>query len=217
MDTNFVQPLFAMPFGVVGLGEAEALNSELAGFFKAHAATDAVPQNPLRYQSPVDLLLWPDPRVRSLATQMFRGVHSVVSSVNQFSEERWNSMSVEGLGWFTIVRPNGRVPATSYPLTSWCAVYCVAAPEPSTERHDSGALRLFEPRPTTMFQDASNSLLVPQYASGHSSWQPVPGQMAVFPASLTHEVGLIRAAGDLILVTLRVRYRAPGQTGMTQW
>ena len=41
-----------------------------------------------------------------------------------------------------------------------------------------------------------------------------PGQMAVFPASLTHEIALVRSPGPLVLVTVRVRFVAPGQQGV---
>jgi hypothetical protein len=41
--------------------------------------------------------------------------------------------------------------------------------------------------------------------------------MAVFPASLTHEIALLRSTGQLVLVTVRVRFVAPGQQGVARW
>jgi hypothetical protein len=115
------------------------------------------------------------------------------------------------------VAPDGRVPAAIYPLTAWCGIYCVAAPPPSAMRSDSGVLRLYESRLGTMFADATNAAMQVPFTPGHYSWQPVPGQLAVFPGSLTHEIALVRSPGHLVLVTVRVRFVAPGQQGMTRW
>jgi hypothetical protein len=55
------------------------------------------------------------------------------------------------------------------------------------------------------------------YTPGHFTWRPVPGQLAVFPASLTHEIALLRSDAPLVLVTVRVRFVAPGQQGLSRW
>jgi hypothetical protein len=68
-----------------------------------------------------------------------------------------------------------------------------------------------------MFQDATNSMMKMPYKPSHCSWRPVPGNMAVFPASLTHEIALFRSVGELILVTVRLRFVGPGQQGMPRW
>ena len=142
---------------------------------------------------------------------------SVVETLNAFDPGQLRSFNLEARGWFTIVEQNGSLPAANYPLTAWCAMYCVAAPEPSGSRQDSGALRLYESRLGTMFQDATNSVMRVPFTPSHYTWRPVPGQMAIFPASLTHEIALVRSAGRLILVTARVRYVAPGQHGVGRW
>jgi hypothetical protein len=141
----------------------------------------------------------------------------VVGSVNEFSEDEFRSFRIEARGWYTIVEPDGCVPATLHPLASWCAMYCVAAPPPAVGRVDGGVLRLYESRFGTAFQDATNSVMRLPFKPGHYAWRPVPGQMAVFPASLTHEIALSRSAGRLVLVTLRIRFVAPGQQGMGRW
>ena len=52
---------------------------------------------------------------------------------------------------------------------------------------------------------------------GHYAWRPVPGQMAVFPAAITHEIALVRAAGALVIVTARVRFVASELAWMPPW
>jgi hypothetical protein len=144
-------------------------------------------------------------------------VNSVVSAVNDFTREQLDSFALQARGWFTIIAENGQVASAHYPLTAWCGLYCVAAPEPSATRADSGLLRLYESRFGTMFADATNAAMRMPFTPGHYGWRPVPGQMAVFPASLTHEIALLRSPGPLVLVTVRVRFVAPGQQGMSRW
>ena len=45
----------------------------------------------------------------------------------------------------------------------------------------------------------------------------MPGQLAVFPAAITHEIAMLRGEGELVLISALLRSRAPGQTGMPWW
>jgi hypothetical protein len=214
-----VVPILATPFGVVPLPDAESLNPELAAVFAARmrAGGAARQSNPLCHCSSDDLLEWQEHSVRQLSTAILRGVNSVVHSVNDFTAAQLSSFAVQARGWFTVIEPDGRVPATNYPLTAWCGIYCVAAPEASAARGDSGVLRLYESRLGTMFADATNATMRVPFTPGHYAWRPIPGQLAVFPASLTHEIALVRSPGQLVLVTVRVRFVAPGQQGVARW
>jgi len=214
-------PIFATPFAALKLPEAEKLNPLVARLLAARAAaasaSAARASNPLCYRSADDLLDLTDEPLRKVTAEILRGVRSVAAAVNDFTDAQWQSFAIQACGWFTIVRQDGCLPACSYPLTSWCAIYCVAAPQPSPERRDSGVLRLNESRLGTMFTDATNSVTRIPYTPGHYTWRPVPGQMAVFPASITHEIALIRSPGELMLLTVRVRFVAPGQQGLSRW
>jgi hypothetical protein len=214
-----VVPILAVPFGVVRLPDAEDQNPALAALFAARIRADSAAQlqNPLCYRSSDDLLEWPEAPVRQVAAAVFRGVYSVVNSVNDFTEAQLRSLEPQARGWFTVVKPDGCVPAASYPLTAWCGIYCVAAPELSALRRDSGVLRLYESRPGTAFTDATTAEMRIPFTPGHHGWRPVPGQLAVFPGSLTHEIALVRSTGNLVLVTVRVRFVAPGQQGLARW
>jgi hypothetical protein len=214
-----VVPIFSTPLGVVPLPDAKALNPALATLFAERMRADgqAEQRDPLCYRGRDDLLEWPEAPVPQLAAAISRGVKSVINAVNDFTAAQLSSFAVQARGWFTVVAPDGRVPATIYPLTAWCGIYCVAAPPPSATRSDSGVLRLYESRLGTMFADATNAAMRIPFTPGHYGWQPVPGQLAVFPGSLTHEIALVRSPGQLVLVTVRVRFVAPGQQGMTRW
>jgi len=214
-----VVPILATPFGVVQLPEAEALNPVLAQLFalRMHADDSAQRRNPFCYRSRDDLLEWQESPVRQLSAALFRGLYSVINAVNDFSDGQLSSFALQARGWFTIIAPDGCVPAANYPLTAWCGIYCVAAPELSSTRADSGVLRLYESHLGTMFSDATNAVMRLPFTPGHYTWRPVPGQMAVFPASLTHEIALLRSPSDLLLVTVRARFVAPGQQGVGRW
>jgi hypothetical protein len=68
-----------------------------------------------------------------------------------------------------------------------------------------------------MFQDATNALMRIPYKQGHYGWRPVQGQMAVFPATLTHEIALLNSPGELVLVTMRSRFVGEHQQGFARW
>ena len=214
-----VVPILATPFGVVPLPAADSLNSSLAALVIARMGADSArqPANPLCYRSPDDLLERPEAPVRQLAAEIFRGVHTVVRTVNDFTEAQLETFAPQARGWFTVVNPNGGVSAINYPLTAWCAMYCIAAPALSAERHDSGVLRVYESRFGNMFADATTAAMRLPFRQGHYGWRPVPGQLAVFPSSLTHEIAPVRADEPLILATVCLRFLAPGQEGMTRW
>lgn len=216
-------PIFASPFGVVPLPEAETRNPVLCELLRARAAADprggAPGSTPLCYLSADDLLDWARarPELSRTCSDILGGVLQVVEAVNGFTPGQLQSFIAQARGSFTIVRPNGGVPAVHHPQSAWSAVYCAAAPPPSEVRQDSGVLRLYEGRLGTMFSDATNAAMRGPFATGHCVWRPVPGSVAVFPAWLRHEIALLRAPGELILLMLRVRFVAPGQEGQANW
>lgn len=215
-----VVPIFATPFAVVDLPAAteanEAVGQLLGRYATAHPMTGPESDR-FCYRGRDDLLEWDEPALQPVCSEILRGIWSTVAAVNSFTPEQLQSLSMQARGSFTIVQSNGHVPATSYSLTSWIGVYCVEAPPPSTERSDSGALRLYESRLATMFADATNSTMRLPFTPGHYAWRPVVGQLAIFPASLTHEIALIRSAGQLTLITVRARFVAVGQEGFARW
>ena len=116
----------------------------------------------------------------------------------------------------TPTRPNRAFTATA-PMASWQALYCVTAPPASQSRPDSGMLRLYGIRDSSMFLDAANYRLQPPFSGGHHVWRPVPGHMAVFSASILHEVALNRTEANLLLVSARVRFAHAAQTAAPPW
>ena len=216
----YVTPIFATPFGLASVPDAEGFNPVVAALFAGRATperADPANRQAFTFRSRDDLLDWTDDPVRKLTHGIVGAAGAVVRSLNEFSDEQFAAFKVQARAWFTIVQPDGCVPSSNYANAAWCAVYCVAAPQPAKGRFDSGVLRLHESFRATMFSDATNTVTHMPYRPGHSTWLPVPGQLAVFPASITHEIALLRTVGNLVLVTALFRFVAPGQTGMPWW
>src|SRR5271170_5380804 len=90
-----VVPILAIPFGVVPLPDAEALNPALGELFAARIRADDPTRRrfSLCYLSGDDFLDWPEDPVRQLTPAIFRGVNSVVSAVNDFTKEQLDSFA----------------------------------------------------------------------------------------------------------------------------
>jgi hypothetical protein len=214
-----VMPILATPLGIATIPDAAQFNGELCTLFmqRATAGFGTGRGDPLRICGSDDLMEWPEAPVGRLRSAMVGAVYQFVGSVSEIAEPHLRACKLEARAWFTLIRPNGRVPAANYPLTTWCAIYCVAAPRPVDERADSGIVRLYESRLGTTFQDATNAAMRIPYSQAHYAWRPVAGQLVIFPGSLTHEVAPLRAASELVLVTARFRFVGSGQQGFSRW
>jgi hypothetical protein len=213
-----VMPILATPLGVATIPDAAQFNGDLCQLFQRAAATYPIGLgDPLRICGSDDLLDWPDVPVRRLRSAMIGAVYQFIGSVSEIAESQLRACKLEARAWFTLIRPNGRVPAANYPMTSWCAIYCAAAPPPVEERADSGIVRLYESRLGTSFQDATNAAMRIPYSHAHYAWRPTAGQLVIFPGSLTHEVAPLRSRSELALVTARLRFVGSGQQGFSRW
>jgi hypothetical protein len=214
-------PIFATPFAVVSIGGPGGLNAALASLILSRATEEyrdpSAPRDPLCFRSREDLFEWDSEAVAQLRGGMLGAVSRVVMAANCYPDAEFEAMAVNARARFAIVRPNGAMPGTTAPMASWCAVYCMAAPPPAPARADSGALRLYAVRHASMFLDATNSQLQAPFSVTHYVWRPVAGEMAVFPASILHEVALNRAGEDLLLVTARLRFVHRDQQVQPPW
>ncbi|HYB65785.1 MAG TPA: hypothetical protein VEC59_11050 [Steroidobacteraceae bacterium] len=219
-------PIFATPFAAVQLAGSSVFNGALATLCAGRTTEEhrdaSAPPDPLCFRSRENLLDWEHEAVTEFRQEMLAGLCAAVMAANLYSEAEFDALGVQVRARFVLVRPDGCVPAANVPMASWCAVYCVAAPPPAPARGDSGALRLYALRQGTMFMDAANWRLRPPFGGAHHMWRPVPGQMAVFPAWVLHEIALNRSDADLLLITARARFAHPdlvhgGQQSMPPW
>lgn len=215
-----IAPIFATPFAVVPVAEAAQLNRPLSSLLRSRAdetqRDPATPADPRCFRGRENLFEWREPEIGALRVAMLGGACGAIMTVNSYSEAEFDALSVQARARLLIVRPDGCVPATAAPMASWYALYCVAAPGDAA-RADSGVLRLYGVRQSTMFMDASNWNLRAPYRTGHHVWRPVPGHMAVFPAAVAHELALNRTGEELLLVAARLRFAAAGQVEAPPW
>ena len=219
--TPALLPIFATPFASVSLPQVRDLHPALVQLI-AGRSTPAnrdplYHQDPLCYRSREELFEWPDAAAAVLRQQMLAGICRTVMAANLYSQAEFDALTLQARARFAIVKPNGAIAAADVPLTSWCGIYCIAAPAAVPERGDSAALRLYETRMANMFMDASTYRLRQPFSHGHYVWRPVPGEMAVFPGSILHEVALNRGDSELWLVLARARFTAPGMEGLPPW
>jgi hypothetical protein len=216
-----VVPIFATPFVVVPIGESADLNPTLESLFLSRATEEyrdpRAPRNPLHFCGREDLFEWQDAAIGQLRRQMLGGICAAVMAVNRYTDKEFDALGLQARARFRIVRPDGCIPAATAPLASWFVVYCVSAPAPTPARADSALLRLYAIREGSMFLDAANYRLRDPFSGAHHVWRPVPGQMAVFPAGILHEVALNRTEANLLLVTARARFAHAGQVEAPPW
>lgn len=214
-------PIFATPFLVVSVDGAADMNAALVSLFLSRATEEyrdrALSADPLCFRSREELFEWPDEAVEHLRRQMLAGACAAVRATNLYTDAEFEALRVQVRARFAIVRPDGSIPAATAPMASWYAVYCVAAPAPAPARGDSGALRLYGVRDAKMFMDAANWRLRTPFGGTHHVWRLEPGQMAVFPAAVLHEIALNRAEANLCLVMARLRFAHAGQTATPPW
>lgn len=216
-----VIPIFATPFAAVPLAVPGAADGSLAQALKAWATEERrdpdVPRDPLCYRSHEKLFDSNDEWIAGLRREMLAALSVAVQATTLGTPQEFERLTVQARARLAIIRPDGCLPAASLSLASWCAIYCAAASPAPAERVLSGVLRLYEPRPGTMFLDGANWRLRPPFVNGHHTWRPLPGHMAAFPAWLAHEIALNRTDRDLVLVIARVRFANPGQEVGPPW
>jgi hypothetical protein len=212
-----IVPIFAIPFAAVSLEGGGDLNAALVSLFSERATEayrdPATPPDSLCFRSREDVFEWQDEAAAQLRRRMLAGICDVVMAANLYSEAEFRGLGLQARARFTILRPDGCIPAASAPMASWFALYCAAAPTEASSQTNSGMLRLFATRNAHMFVDAANYRLRAPFDTSHQVWRPVPGYMAVFPATTLHEVVLNRSDRNLVLVGARVRFARYDEAG----
>ena len=174
--SSSLQSIFAAPFASVRLAQPDGLNLALAAGLNPLATAaqgDAtLPTDRFCYRSREDLFEWQGDALSYLKQELLAGLCGVVRAANLYTEEQFRALGIQAKARFVIVRPNGCLPAGSLPHASWCAIYCVSAPDPNPLRPDSATLRLYSHRFGGMFLDSANwnlrqpvSLRAPSVAS----------------------------------------------------
>ncbi len=216
-----IVPIFATPMGVVPLPEAAKRNAAVAEVMTRRAAAEATASaqgaSPLVHVGTDDPMTWSEEPVRAVMGEVLRAVCWVARSVNHFAPGEFESLTLQARAAYVIVSRDGGLAARNHPMSAWTAIYCVETPEPAPERPDSGQLRIYESRMGNMFADATTDTMAVPYRPGHYGWHLAPGVLVAFPGGMMHEIAPVRGAGRLLLLTVRARFVAPGQKGVSRW
>ncbi len=207
--------------GIVPLPGVIQQNPAVAEVMRWHAAADgsrkASGSNPRVHVGSDDPTTWSEEPMRAVLAEMMRGVVWVARSVNRFAPGEFEAFTVQTRAEYVIVQRDGGLGARNHPMTAWTGIYCVEAPAPAPERLDSGQLRIYESRMGNMFADATTDTMTIPFRPGHYGWTLKPGVLVVFPGGLLYEIAPVRGDGELLVLTVRARFLAPGQTGVTGW
>ncbi len=215
-----VQPLFATPFASVPVPRAATLNEALAGLIAGAAAAGAQPDatsSPLRVVGTPDFFERPEGIVQQLRREILRSLCEAVMEACRYDAAQFARLILQARAHFVVIRPDGWLPLTRQPNSSWSAVYCVQAPPRSGQRVDSAALRFYDQRLQGMYLDAGNTWMRPPFGIAHHLWYPTPGYLAAFPSATPYEIALNRSAADLILVVAAARFESEGHRSTLPW
>lgn len=217
-----IVPIHATPLGVTPLPEAAKWNAAVAEIITRRATAEVTRGNtgarePLVRIGTDDALTWSEEPARAMLAEILVGIRWMARSVNSFKPEEFESLALQARATYLIVNRDGALGARNHPMSAWTGIYCVAAPEATAERTDSGRLRLYETRMYAMFADATTDTMALPYRPGHHGCQLAPGELAVFPGGAMYEIAPVRGAGRLLALTVQVRFVAPGQKGVSGW
>jgi hypothetical protein len=216
-----ITPIHATPLGVTPLPEAAKLNAPVAEIVTRRAAEAASRAKcgvaPLVCVGTDDVTTWNEEPVRAMMGEILRGIAWMARSVNSFAPGQLESFALQARATYLIVNRDGALGARNHPMSAWTGIYCIEAPEPAAERPDSGRLRIYESRMSTMFADATTDTMVLPFRPGHYGYHLTPGVLAVFPGAAMYEIAPVRGAGRLLALTVQARFVAPGQKGAARW
>src|SRR5256884_4728653 len=114
-----VVPIFATPFGVVTVPEAEALNPALRALFLERASRESgapgASSGALAFRSRDDLVDRPEEPLRTAIGGVVSGGSAVAASISDFSAAQVAAVRLQARARFPIVRARGRVPPAHHP------------------------------------------------------------------------------------------------------
>jgi len=196
-----IVPIFATPFAAVDTGADPDFNARVAALCEARRA------EPARR----DLFDQPDATARELEQLVLRHASGIVAKLTRLGATEFGRLRVQAQAWAVVLPRNAHVAAQHFPNASWLAVYCARVGESDAQAPQAGVLRLYERRLASVHRDASIDGLDAPWRYGNHAWSPAAGQLALFPAHLSHEVSVVRSDTALILVFAMLRFLAePG-------
>lgn len=190
--------LFGTPFVLYEWPDSEALNGALNALVLAKEADDSVGHsvrsNAGGWQSPGNLITWPEPCIGKLKERIEKLVFGLTEQLlRQDGSERSFTLLIDA--WANINRNGDYNVVHTHPNCMWSGVYYVAPGEPDPQVPYSGLLELLDPREASNYIQVQNTVL-----DARTFIENRPGRMILFPSWLKHMVHPFVGSGDRISI-----------------
>jgi len=166
--------------------DSDELNRELAELLLKKEAADELGSgtrsNSGGWQSPGNLITWPDEPILKLKSRMESMVFGLTEqTLRQDGSERSFTLLIDA--WGNINRQGDYNVVHTHPNAMWSGVYYIQKGEPDPSVRHSGLLELLDPRESANYIQIQNTVF-----DARTFIENVPGRMILFPSWLKHMV-----------------------------
>lgn len=194
--------IFATPLVVHDWPESDAFNREFAELVltkeKKLARKDVVRSNAGGWQSPGNLMQWPEPCIETFRQRIekltFNLLHVLLRGD---SSNRSFKLLIDA--WANINRSGDYNVAHTHPNCMWSGCYYVTPGNPDPNVTWNGLIELFDPREAANYVQVNNTIL-----DARTLIENVPGRMLFWPSWVRHMVHPYVGDGERISVAFNV-------------
>ena len=194
--------LFGTVFVAHDWPESEALNRQLAELLLAKEQSGSKQgvhrSNAGGWQSPGNLIGWPDPPVQELKRRIETVVFNLVDRIiRDQGRQRQFRLLIDA--WGNINRSGDYNVVHTHPNCMWSGVYYVARGNPDPSIPQNGLLELLDPREAANYIQIGNTIL-----DGREFIENAPGRMLLWPGWMKHMVHPYTGSGERISIAYNV-------------
>jgi uncharacterized protein (TIGR02466 family) len=182
--------------------DSEALNAELAELVlrreREDLAKSIVRSNAGGWQSPGNLIQWPEPCIQRLKQRIEDLVFNLIGQiVRKDGSERTFTLLIDS--WANINRSGDYNVVHTHPNCMWSGVYYVQPGSPDPNVPYSGLLEMLDPREAANYIQIQNTVL-----DARQFFDTIPGRMLLWPSWVKHWVHPYVGEGDRISIAFNV-------------
>ena len=150
------------------------------------------------WQSPGNLIAWPDAPVKTLKQRIEAVVFNLMDHINRDrSRQRQFRLLIDA--WGNINRNGNYNVVHTHPNCMWSGCYYVSKGNPDPSIPQNGLLELLDPREAANYLQISNTIL-----DGREFIDNVPGRMLLWPSWMKHMVHPYTGSGERISIAYNV-------------
>jgi uncharacterized protein (TIGR02466 family) len=197
-----ISMLFGTPVVSHVWPSSEELNAELAelvlGKEAEDKARDVVRSNAGGWQSPGNLITWPEPCIQTLKQRIESLVFNLIGQlVRKDGSERTFTLLIDS--WANINRSGDYNVVHTHPNCMWSGVYYVQPGNPDASVPYSGLLEMLDPREAANYIQIQNTIL-----DARQFFDTIPGRMLLWPSWVKHWVHPYVGEGERISIAFNV-------------